>query len=182
MIVETTSLFQDHPAVGLIMSSPNPSLRKRIGRSVRNFDPSVGDRETQNPVLSSTYAKFTQNPGIKNNLLSSDNNVLAEFSPLDPVWDTGLRADDPRVNNPCQWRAKLRTVRHVLPITKLFAAVRPGRRTRPSLVGSAPALRLQKPSNLVRAVVRLFTVASIRNASSSEFPTYVLAALPNSTQ
>ena len=64
MMDETIRLSQDHPAVGLIMSSPNPSTRKRIGRSVRNFDSGVGDRETQNDVLSGTYATFTQNPGI----------------------------------------------------------------------------------------------------------------------
>ena len=133
-------------------------------------------------MLSCTYAKFSQNPGIKNNLLSFDNKFLAEFSPLDPVWDIGLRADDPRVNNPCQWRAKIRRVRHALPFTKLFVAVRPGRRTRPPLVGSAPAKRPQEPGNLVRAVVGPLTVASIRNASPSEFPTYLSGALANSTQ
>ena len=64
MMAEKTKLFQDHRAVGLIMSSPSPSKRKRIGRGVRNFDSGVGDREKQNAVLSGTYAKFTQNPAI----------------------------------------------------------------------------------------------------------------------
>ena len=59
MMAEKTRLFQDHRAVGLIMSSLSPSTRKRIGRRVRNFDSGVGDREKQNAVLSGTYAKFT---------------------------------------------------------------------------------------------------------------------------
>ena len=66
MMAEKTRLFQDHRAVGLIMSSLSPSKRKRIGRGVRNFDSGVGDREKQNAVISGTYAKFTQNPAIKN--------------------------------------------------------------------------------------------------------------------
>ena len=58
MMAENTKFFQDHRAVGLIMSSPSPSTRKRIGRGVRNFDSGVGDREKPNAVLSGTYAKF----------------------------------------------------------------------------------------------------------------------------
>ena len=56
MMAEKTKLFQDHRAVGLIMSSPSQSTRKRIGRGVRNFDSGVGDREKKNAVLSGTYA------------------------------------------------------------------------------------------------------------------------------
>ena len=129
MMAEKTRLFQDHRAVGIIVST-SPSTRKRIGRGVRNFDSGAGDREKQNAVLSGAYAKFTQNPAIKKHLLSSDNKLLAESSPLDPVWGIGLRADDPRANNPCQWREKTCSVRHFLLFAKLFATVRPGRRTR----------------------------------------------------
>ena len=64
MIAEKTRLFQDHRAVGLIMSSPRLSTRKRIGPGVRNFDSAVGDREKQSAVLSGTYAEFMQNPAI----------------------------------------------------------------------------------------------------------------------
>ena len=49
----------------------------------------------------------------------------------------------------------------------------------PSLVGSAPALRLQEPRNLVRAAAGPLTAASVRNASPSEFPTYFSGALAN---
>ena len=66
----------------------------------------VLEREKQNAVLSGTYAKFTQNPAItKNRLLSCDNNLLAEYSPLDPVWGVGLRTNGPRANTLCQRRA-----------------------------------------------------------------------------
>ena len=54
MMDEKTRLFQDHRAVGLIMSSLSPSKRKRIGRGVRNFDSGAGDREKQNAVISGT--------------------------------------------------------------------------------------------------------------------------------
>ena len=177
MMDEKTKLFQDHPAVGLIMSSPSPSTRKRIGRGVRNFDSSVGGREKRDAVLSGTYVKFTQNPAMNNPLLGSDNKILVESSPLDPVWGIGLRVDGPRANNPCQGRGKTCSVRHFLPFAKLFATMRPGRRTRPPLVGSAPALRMQEPRNLVRAATGPLTAASARKTSLSAFPTDFSGAL-----
>ena len=52
-------LFEDHRAMERIMSSPNPSTYKRIGRGVRDLDSDVWDREKQNAELSGNYAKFT---------------------------------------------------------------------------------------------------------------------------
>ena len=48
--------------------------------------------------------KSMQNPAMKNHLLSIGNNRLAEACPLDPVWAIDHRADDPRANDPRQWR------------------------------------------------------------------------------
>ena len=106
MMAEKARLFKEHRAVELIMSSSDPSTHKRVGRGVRNFDTAVWDREKQNAVFSGNYAKFTQNPAMKLHLLSTGNKLLAEASPLDPVWDTGLRADDPRAKDPHKWRGK----------------------------------------------------------------------------
>ena len=90
----------------------------------------------------------------------------------------GLREDGPRANNPCQGRRKTCSVRHFLPFAKLFVTTRPGRRTRPPLVGSAPALRMQKPRNLVRAATGSLTAASAREASPLAFPTFSRARWP----
>ena len=60
--------FNDHLAVEPIMSSPDPSAGKCIGRGVRNFDSAAWDREKQNAVLSGNYAKFKQNPAMKHHL------------------------------------------------------------------------------------------------------------------
>ena len=100
------SVFKDHRAVELIISSPDPRTHKRIGHGVRNFDSADWNREEQNAVLSGNYVKFTQNTAMKNHLLSTGNKLLAEASPLDPVWGIGLRADNPRANDPRQWRGQ----------------------------------------------------------------------------
>ena len=104
MMAEKARLFQDYRAVDPIMSSLDPRAHKRIGRGVRNFDSVIWDRVREDAVLAGTFAKFTQNPAMKQHLLSTGTNLLAEASPLDPVWGIGLRADDPEANDPLQWR------------------------------------------------------------------------------
>ena len=70
--------------------------------------------------------------------MNTGNKRLAQASPLDPVWGVGLRADDPRTNDPRQWRGKhllgdaLSAVREAI-----RDQVRPGRHTPPSLADSA---------------------------------------------
>ena len=52
MIAEKARLFNDYRAVELIMTSPDPSTHKRIGRGVRNFDSAVlGQREATCRVI-----------------------------------------------------------------------------------------------------------------------------------
>ena len=73
MMAEKTRRFQDHRAVGLIMSSLSTSKRERTGRGVRGFNSGVADREIQTTVLCDTHAHFRQNPAKrKTHLLSSE--------------------------------------------------------------------------------------------------------------
>ena len=107
MTAEEARVFKDHLAVELIMSSPDPSAHKRIGRGgMRNVDSAVLDVK-QNTVLSGNYAKSTQIPALKHHLLSAGNKRFAEASPLGLVWGIGLRADDPQAKDPRQWRRNI---------------------------------------------------------------------------
>ena len=72
MMGEKANFCQDHLEVELIMTLPDPSTYKRIGRAVRNFDSAAGDSEKKDAVLSGTYGKCTPNPSMKNRLLSSE--------------------------------------------------------------------------------------------------------------
>ena len=65
----------------------------------------LGRREAKCRVMWQ-IPQFMQNPAMKHHLLSTGNKRLAEASHLDPVWGIGLRADDPRADDPRQWRGK----------------------------------------------------------------------------
>ena len=100
MMAEKARLFHDHDTAERIMASPDPREHKRLGRGMHNFDCPIWDRIREGTVYAGTFAKFTQNPAMKQHLLSASFKCLVKASPFDPEWDIGLRADDP---NPVAW-------------------------------------------------------------------------------
>ena len=53
------------------MSSPDPRDHKRIGRGVHKFNCAVCDRLREDAVLAGPFSEFTQNPAMKQHLLST---------------------------------------------------------------------------------------------------------------
>ena len=90
------------------------------------------------------YTKFTQNPAIKNHLLSTGNKRLAKTSPLDPVWALVSRRMIPGPTTHASGQENIFSVRHFLLFAKQVTKVRPARPTCPLLVGSALAPETQE--------------------------------------
>ena len=94
-------------------------------------------------MLSGKYVRSTQNTAEKHHLLSTGNKRLAKASPLDPMWDIGLRADDPRAKGPHQWRGKIL-------LGEALSAVREEiRDTKTGLANPASAGRFRTPTESV---------------------------------
>ena len=89
-MAEKARLFHDRRTEELIMSLPDPSAHKRIGRGVRNFHNAVWDRVREDTVRAGNFAKFSQNSTMEHHLLSTGTKNLAEASPFDPVWGLSL--------------------------------------------------------------------------------------------
>ena len=84
MMAEKARLFRDRRTEELIMSSPDPSAHKRIDRGVRNFDNAVWDRVREDPVVARNFAKVSQNPNMKQHLLSTGTIFLLRPALLTP--------------------------------------------------------------------------------------------------
>ena len=61
-MAEKVTPFKHHRSVELIMSSPDPSTHKRVGRGVRNLVSAVWDREKQMPWYLATTPKSHRIP------------------------------------------------------------------------------------------------------------------------
>lgn len=120
MMAEKARIFGDEKACKEIMASYNPMEMKKLGRRVRNFNSYVWNVNSSEVVKRANLAKFSQNPKLKEFLLSTGDKILVEASPYDTIWGIGLPADASEAVKPSLWRSEnrlgfvLMDVRHML--------------------------------------------------------------------
>ncbi len=105
MMSEKALLFKDMDILKQILSSHDPATCKKLGRKVRNFDSEKWNEHSQNIVFKGNYAKFSQNPRLKELLLATGDKVLVEASPFDKIWGIGMRESKPAQDHR-NWRGK----------------------------------------------------------------------------
>lgn len=104
MMASKARLFGDREAFERIMESKNPKEIKRLGRKVAGFREDLWERERMKIVTVGNYHKFSQNPKPCESLLDTGDQLIAEASPYDRTWGTGMRASDPDARCPDKWR------------------------------------------------------------------------------
>ncbi len=97
-------LFGDAEVAAQILQSVKPKEHKALGRKVRGFEPALWERERERIVYEGNHAKFTQDARLLAALLATAGTELVEASPLDRIWGVGLKAEDPRIQDPAKWR------------------------------------------------------------------------------
>ena len=97
------SLMGDTDTEQAIYKTSNPKIIKQLGRKVKNFNQEIWDRNKEDIVYKINLAKFSQNPELRDFLLSTGDKLIVEASPYDKIWGIGLSADDPRSDNPSMW-------------------------------------------------------------------------------
>lgn len=97
-------LFNDSESLKKIMEAHHPRDQKALGRKVKNFSKSAWDRVARDFVYEANYAKFTQNEGLKKELLSTGDALLVEASPTDTIWGIGLSCYDKNRLDPNKWK------------------------------------------------------------------------------
>ena len=103
MMVGKARLFDDEDAARRILDAGDPQLAKKLGRTVRGFDPATWAEQCFDVVVRGNEAKFGQHPDLAAFLRSTAPAVLVEASPSDAIWGIGLAAADPRAATPSTW-------------------------------------------------------------------------------
>jgi ribA/ribD-fused uncharacterized protein len=104
MMAEKARIFKDDYALAAILASSKPRDQKALGRQVRNFNQDVWNSVCRGIVYLGNLSKFKQNSALRTVLLATENRIIVEASPVDPVWGIGLSQDDPKSLDPAQWR------------------------------------------------------------------------------
>lgn len=105
MMIMKARLFKDSDAENKIKNASTPKEFKAIGRTVKNFDPSIWNEKKESIVLHGIIMKFINNPKLLDTFikLGDSGGIFVECAPWDKVWGIGLRADDPRSNCEDTW-------------------------------------------------------------------------------
>ncbi|MBY8821378.1 NADAR family protein [Sphingomonas colocasiae] len=106
MMAEKARLFGDDQIAREIIVASSPKQVKALGRQVKGFVEPEWDREKRGIVARGNLAKFAQNAGLRDFLLSTGDRILVEASPVDRIWGIGLAADDANAHNPLEWRGE----------------------------------------------------------------------------
>ena len=104
MMAEKARLFRDEDMEEKIMLAQHPSLQKKCGRKVANFDLDQWNRVAKDIVYKGNEAKFTQNPKLKKDLMKTGEALLVEASPTDVIWGIGIGLEDERRLDQANWR------------------------------------------------------------------------------
>lgn len=114
MMYQKAMLFKDPQAALAILLSNDPEEQKALGRKVEGYTDERWHRTMQmndkplcwNIVYDGNIAKFTQNKGLRGELLKTRGTTLVEASPTDQIWGIGLKASDPRAQIKSEWLGK----------------------------------------------------------------------------
>jgi ribA/ribD-fused uncharacterized protein len=106
MMAQKAKLFNDQSSFDNIISATKPGEVKEIGRQIKSFKEDVWNSHKHAIVVQGNIHKFSQNPQLKDYLLSTADRVLVEASPTDVDWGIGLTQDAKMVENPHTWRGE----------------------------------------------------------------------------
>ena len=104
MMAKKALLFNDVEAYKNIMSTRHPNEQKAYGRKVKGFNKDIWEAYCRKIVFDANYAKFTQNPEMKKELLASGKREIVEASPEDKIWGIGMHETHPDILDKSKWQ------------------------------------------------------------------------------
>ena len=104
MMAAKARLFGDEERLRQILVAPDPGHAKRLGRQVEGFDDATWKAGARAVVAEGVFARFEQNPPLRDYLLGTGEVVVVEASPSDHLWGIGLRSNARDAAHPDTWR------------------------------------------------------------------------------
>ena len=88
----------------LILHTQNPKDAKALGRKVRGFDTERWMVGSYAYMVAVNYAKYSQNPRLRDKLLATGDKTLVEASPHDKIWGIGMSENNPNCLDETKWQ------------------------------------------------------------------------------
>ena len=104
MMAKKAALFNDNEILEKIILAKSPDEAKKLGREVKNYEDQLWLANRYEIVKEGNYQKFSQNADLKKFLINTNDRILVEASPVDPIWGIGMAGDHKDVMNPAKWK------------------------------------------------------------------------------
>jgi ribA/ribD-fused uncharacterized protein len=104
MMAKKAELFQDVEILEKIIACNSPAEAKKLGRLVKNYNDVIWLENRFEIVKSGNFHKFNQDEKLKEFLLNTNDRVIVEASPVDPIWGIGMASDHKDINNVEKWK------------------------------------------------------------------------------
>lgn len=98
--------FNDNVTAKEILNNTNAGKIKDLGRQVKNYNDTIWNGVRQIIVYEGLFAKFSQNNELKEKLLKTGNDILAECAVQDCIWATGVSMKDENRFDIQKWRGQ----------------------------------------------------------------------------
>lgn len=95
--------FDDDTSAREILNTTDPSEMQELGRHVSNYDEDTWKGMRQLVAFRGLKAKFSQNPLLRERLISTGDAILAECARSDRTWGIGLGMVDPKRFAVSEW-------------------------------------------------------------------------------
>ena len=106
MMYRKAICFGDEAVATNILATHDASQIKALGRQVSNFDEHVWNGIKQIVVYEGLLTKFLQNGDLKDKLISTGEEILAECAVKDLIWGVGLSMKDPDRLDKTKWKGQ----------------------------------------------------------------------------
>lgn len=106
MMYQKAVCFNDKDIAEKILQTNNVGKIKALGREVKNYNDTVWNGLRQVIVYDGLLEKFRQNSELKDKLLSTNADILAECAVMDKIWGIGLSMNDEQRFDMYKWRGQ----------------------------------------------------------------------------
>ena len=93
-------LFKDFETANKIKSECRPNVCKQLGRKVIGFNQDIWDQYVELIANYVVKTKFSSSQTLKNYLLSTNDEIIAEASHNDRIWGIGIGVKDAKSGKP----------------------------------------------------------------------------------
>lgn len=106
MMYQKAVLFHDSEIAEQILEISDVGKIKALGRMVRNYNDTVWNGMRQILIYEGLLEKFRQNNTLKDRLLATGQDILAECAVQDKIWGIGLSMKDEKRFNMDEWQGQ----------------------------------------------------------------------------